>query len=240
MTFKTPDFSANAPYYDDFQDTKNFLKILFKPGYAVQARELTQLQSILQSQVAAFADHIFQNGSQVFGGNVQVSNSSYVRVFKNLYTLLGTESTSTANQYFNNLPNNLLKVYERQGLSTTYTELATIKIVYTEPTDYSINDDNGILFYNVVSVSDNVTDGTFEMKENYYIGLLDVEPLLLRVITSAKSTTTPEQYEKQPFGDATLVTVDEGIFYVDGYFIKSSRQTVSLYKSSKKLTIFPY
>ena len=38
-----------APYYDDFDSTDNFHKVLFRPGFAVQARELTQLQ--LQSQV---------------------------------------------------------------------------------------------------------------------------------------------------------------------------------------------
>ena len=36
------------PYYDDYDEDKKFLRILFKPGYAVQARELTQAQSILQ------------------------------------------------------------------------------------------------------------------------------------------------------------------------------------------------
>jgi hypothetical protein len=36
-----------APYYDDFDPEKQYHRILFKPGYAVQARELTQLQSIL-------------------------------------------------------------------------------------------------------------------------------------------------------------------------------------------------
>ena len=82
MTFKNPDFSSNSPYYDDFEETKNFLKILFKPGYAVQARELTQLQTILQSQIAKFADHVFQDGSQVFGGTIQVTTAPYVRLEK--------------------------------------------------------------------------------------------------------------------------------------------------------------
>ena len=27
------------PYFDDFDETKNFHRILFKPGYSVQARE---------------------------------------------------------------------------------------------------------------------------------------------------------------------------------------------------------
>ena len=34
-----------APYYDDFDADKNYHRILFRPGYAVQARELTQLQT---------------------------------------------------------------------------------------------------------------------------------------------------------------------------------------------------
>ncbi len=29
------------PYYDDFDSEKNFQKVLFKPGFPVQARELT-------------------------------------------------------------------------------------------------------------------------------------------------------------------------------------------------------
>ena len=40
-----------APYYDDFDVTDNFHRVLFRPGFAVQARELTTLQSILQNQV---------------------------------------------------------------------------------------------------------------------------------------------------------------------------------------------
>ena len=40
-----------APYYDDFDEDDNFHRVLFRPGFAIQARELTTLQSILQSQV---------------------------------------------------------------------------------------------------------------------------------------------------------------------------------------------
>ena len=40
-----------SPYYDDFADDKEFHRVLFKPGVAVQARELTQLQTILQDQL---------------------------------------------------------------------------------------------------------------------------------------------------------------------------------------------
>ena len=54
-----------TPYYDDFDATKNFHRVLFRPGYAIQARELTQLQTILQNQVTQFGNHVFKDGSQV-------------------------------------------------------------------------------------------------------------------------------------------------------------------------------
>ena len=57
------------PYYDDFDPAKNFRKVLFKPSLPVQARELTQLQSILQDQIKKFGDHVFKHGSIVIPGN---------------------------------------------------------------------------------------------------------------------------------------------------------------------------
>jgi hypothetical protein len=59
-----------SPYYDDFDSEKNFYKVLFKPGYPVQARELTTLQSILQDQVKSFGSHFFKEGSMVIPGNI--------------------------------------------------------------------------------------------------------------------------------------------------------------------------
>ena len=69
MANVTTDFNVN-PYYDDFDEDKGFLRILFRPGFAVQGRELTQLQTILQNQVARFGDHMFKDGSKVLGGEV--------------------------------------------------------------------------------------------------------------------------------------------------------------------------
>ena len=56
------------PYYDDFDQAKNYHRILFRPGYAVQARELTQLQTQLQDQIKKFGDHIFVEGTVVLDG----------------------------------------------------------------------------------------------------------------------------------------------------------------------------
>ena len=60
-----------SPYYDDFNKDKNFYKVLFKPGFPVQARELTGLQSILQNQVESFGKHIFKEGSMVIPGGIE-------------------------------------------------------------------------------------------------------------------------------------------------------------------------
>ena len=65
------------PYYDDFDPSKNFHRILFKPGYAVQARELTQSQTILQSQISKFADNIFSQNTPVTGGKVTTNLNCY-------------------------------------------------------------------------------------------------------------------------------------------------------------------
>ena len=64
------------PYYDDFDPNKNFHRILFRPGRAVQARELTQSQTILQDQISKFADHIFSQNTPVKGGQVTINTQA--------------------------------------------------------------------------------------------------------------------------------------------------------------------
>lgn len=64
------------PYYDDYTPDKNFYKILFKAGYAVQARELNQMQSILQHQISTFANHIFKKNSMVIPGGISLKTDA--------------------------------------------------------------------------------------------------------------------------------------------------------------------
>jgi len=83
MSSLLTDFNV-SPYYDDFDGSKNFYRILFKPGYAVQARELTQIQSMLQDQIQKFGQHIFKDGSQVIGGQFTIEKSiPYIKVKDN-------------------------------------------------------------------------------------------------------------------------------------------------------------
>ena len=59
-----------SPYFDDFSGSKKFHRVLFRPAFAVQARELTQSQTLLQNQIEKFGDHIFKQGSIVIPGGV--------------------------------------------------------------------------------------------------------------------------------------------------------------------------
>ena len=52
-----------SPYFDDTTEDKKFHRVLFRPAFAVQARELTQSQTILQNQIEKFGDHMFKQGS---------------------------------------------------------------------------------------------------------------------------------------------------------------------------------
>ena len=70
-----------TPYFDDFDVNKGYLKILFKPGNSVQAREMTQLQSILQGQISNLSDHFFKEGAMVIPGQAALDlKANYVKV----------------------------------------------------------------------------------------------------------------------------------------------------------------
>ena len=92
-----------APYFDDFDASDDFHKVLFKPGYPVQARELTNLQSILQNQIEKFGQHFFKEGAKVIPGNtgytrlyycIQLSNNFQgIPVSAYIDQLIGTKIT---------------------------------------------------------------------------------------------------------------------------------------------------
>lgn len=76
----TTDFNV-YPYYDDYSEDKKFYRILYKPGFAVQARELTQMQTMLQKQIDRFGKHIFREGSIVLPGKFNIEKDvPYVKI----------------------------------------------------------------------------------------------------------------------------------------------------------------
>ena len=79
-----------APYYDDYDETKNYQRILFRPGVSVQTRELTQLQTALQAQIDRFGRHIFKDGSPAIGGLASLDTGfAYVKC-ETQFTVGGT------------------------------------------------------------------------------------------------------------------------------------------------------
>ena len=65
-----------SPYFDDFDDNKDFLRVLFRPGFPVQARELSQAQTILQQQITRMGNYLFKDGSRVTGAKIDFDNQS--------------------------------------------------------------------------------------------------------------------------------------------------------------------
>ncbi len=59
-----------SPYFDDFDKNKNFYRVLYRPGFPIQARELTTMQSILQNQIESMGQHFFKEGSMVIPGQI--------------------------------------------------------------------------------------------------------------------------------------------------------------------------
>lgn len=89
--------ASSDPYYDDFNDTNNYHRILFRPGRAVQARELTQSQTILQDQITKFADNIFKQNSPVSGGQITTNFNCYYIKLQPTYNNVAIDVTNWYN-----------------------------------------------------------------------------------------------------------------------------------------------
>ena len=58
-----------------FQIAKSFIEYCLDLAFAVQARELTQLQSILQNQVERHGQNVFKEGTVIVPGQLSVSDN---------------------------------------------------------------------------------------------------------------------------------------------------------------------
>ena len=73
-TFTDTLFSTK--YKDDYADSDGYYRILFNAGRALQARELTQMQTIINKQIERFGDNIFKEGAVVKPGSLSI-NTNY-------------------------------------------------------------------------------------------------------------------------------------------------------------------
>jgi len=89
-----------SPYFDDYNESKNFHRVLFRPSVAVQARELNQIQSILQNQIERFGQHIFKDGSIIKGCSLSyLDRIDYVSINDQFNS--NTSLSSTNSQFVN-------------------------------------------------------------------------------------------------------------------------------------------
>lgn len=193
-----------SPYYDDFSKLKNYVKVLFKPGRPVQARELTQLQTALQNQIGNFADHIFKNGSMVIPGNVSISfNIGYLKIESSFFdSAYSSEQINTINYWDEFIGTEITG--ETTGVTAEVihavapegTDPLTLFIRYTSSTGSSPS------FYS-----------EFEAEEIF-----------------VSDGTTPRYGKIKsigniPIGKGTMAFINAGVYYINGHFIEVAKQS---------------
>jgi len=194
------DLSVN-PYDDDFNADKNYHRILFKPSYAVQARELTQSQTILQNQISSFGKNIFAEGSIVTGGQttLETTGVSYITI----------ESTDTLG--------NPIQLSDWIGQHITDSESAGVRAYVIAGQDAT-----------------NITPTTLVIK--YLSGQhFNTTPLTLPIVTEDLShsvtlvaSVAPWSGLANTYGQSSICSIQEGVFFIGGYFVQVTEQTILL------------
>lgn len=211
------------PFFDDYSEDSKFHRILFRPGYAVQARELTQLQTILQEQIRRHGDHVFKEGSMVIPGQisydldldyVKLTFAAGVSASTIVSTLVGKEVTNSSGliakviQY--SLAENATEIVN--GVATTIAQPYTIFVKYQN----SIQDING----NNIST---FTPGDLLAPVDGSVGL-DV------TVTDEIVGAYP------PIGKGCSATIQRGIYYIKKNFVLVDDQTIILDKYTNSPT----
>ena len=194
MANVTTDFNVN-PYYDDYDEDKSYLRVLFRPGYAVQGRELTQLQTILQKQVSRFGDHMFKDGSPVLGGELTLDTEvSYLKLI----------STDTATTFNGGIISDTSAV-AGAGLTRAKVLAAVDAIGSDAPT----------LIVKFLSGTTFTPDDTIFLE-------------------GTATTGTPAATSQ--IGDASVVSINRCVYFVNGFFALVLAQTLILEKYSNTPT----
>ncbi len=191
MTFK---LFNTPPYYDDFDETKNYVRILFRPGNAVQARELTQMQTSLQAQIDRHGKHVFKEGSPVIGGKPTIDESDFIKVESSFIPSSGGATLVTDNYY-------------EEFLGTTIlgqTSGVTAKVIDVVPS----GTDGPITLYLKYTNSGTDTETKLFQTEEELVS----DAIIPR---QAKIKTSVEI----PTGKGLRFSIPEGVFFVNGHFV---------------------
>ena len=69
-----------APYYADYTPVSDYYTMLYKAGFPIQARELTNMQLMQQNQMEQFMSRFLKNGDTVVPGEYAYRVSAYARM----------------------------------------------------------------------------------------------------------------------------------------------------------------
>jgi hypothetical protein len=198
-----------SPYFDDFDAEDNYYKVLFKPGYPVQARELTGLQSILQNQVEQFGNHIFKEGSVVIPGQLSLDNPFHAVEIE---------------PEFNNLP---ISLYFNELLGKTIrgsSSGVSAKVVYV--LDRSNSERNNYTLYVQYLESGGVN---FENKV-FFSGetILTETPITYSGVTIQFGQQICNTIAANAISDGSAVKVASGVYFIRGIFARVNEQRILL------------
>ena len=198
-----------SPYFDDFDPEKGYQKVLFKPGTPIQARELTTLQSILQNQIEKFGQHFFKEGSMVIPGQVAYDPEyTYVQINENH---LGIPIST----YIDKFVGKSIKG-EQSGVSAKVENY--ISNTESENLNYT-------LYIKYQSSSDkDFTQNTFIDGEN----LISLEDVDFGFSSIRENTTFATTLLNNSTGVACAAKIASGVYFIRGFFINVSSQTLIL------------
>ena len=198
-----------APYFDDFNASNDYYKVLFKPGYPVQARELNNLQSILQNQIENFGQHFFKEGSKVVPGNVSYNNQYHSIQLEPSF--LGVSLSNYLGQ---------LVGAKLTGVTSGVTAIAT-QCTLAKNSETG----NPALYLNYLqSDSTNNTGGQFLDGESLSASVDILSPNT--VITAGEPFANLIESGANTVGSSFSIT--EGIYFAKGQFVEVRKQTLLL------------
>ena len=197
-----------GPYYDDFDKTKNFYKVLYKPGYAVQARELNQMQSIQQHQMAGIGNHVFKKNSMVIPGGIILNNAADI-VFVSPTTTITDFSTLVGKTITN------ATSFDATDDSTLDGYITAVVLAYREAIIGTANQ-AAIPACLYVKYFKGQTASPFRTTFTTSEILKTVE------ITPIEFTTNADFASRK----GKVATLSAGVFYTNEYFVDANPQTI--------------
>ena len=197
-----------SPYYDDYDSEKNYYKVLYKPGFPVQARELTTQQSILQDQIESFGEHVFKPNSVVIPGGIAV-DTQY-----NAVKLNSTNFNIDISVYIQNFLGKKI-VGGQSGIE------AVVKFI-SLPDGVNVTDTT--LYVNYVSADSNSQINTFSDGES----LSCTEDVIYGNTTISANTPFASLISENATAIGSAAFISNGVYFVRGYFVRVSDQTIIL------------